>query len=103
MITETGCYIDGSHRSSFDFSVLVIEMAHHYGFDMDFDQFVKDVQNMNDDNYAMDIEEEEDIIDTLDWTYYQALDYLNEITREGLYWEVIDQSLYLTEVEDAEK
>ena len=103
MITETGCYIDGAHRSAFDFSVAVIEFAYEHGFDMDHEQFVEDVQNMNDDNYAMDIEEEEDIIDTLDWTYYQALDYLNEITREGLYWEVIDQSLYLTEDEDASK
>ena len=100
MITETGCYIDGSHRSSFDFAALVIEMAHDYGFDMDFDQFVKDVQNMNNDDYDMDTEEFEDILDTLDWTYYQALDYLNDNTREGLYWEVRDQSLYLVEDED---
>jgi len=100
IITETGCYIDGSHRSSTDFAALVIEMAHDYGFDMDFDQFVKDMKNLNDDDYAMDTEELEEILDTLDWTYYQALDYLNEITREGLYWEVIDQSLYLTEAED---
>lgn len=100
IMTETGCYIDGSHWSSFDFSAAVIEFAYEHGFDMDHDQFVKDVHNMNDDEYAMDTEEFEEIIDTLDWTYYQALDYLNESTREGLYWEVMDQSLYLTEDDD---
>jgi len=100
VITETGCYIDGSHRSSIDFTALVIEMAHDYGFDMEFDKFVKDMRHLNDDDYAMDTEELDEILDALDWTYYQALDYLNDNTHEGLYWEVIDQSLYLTEAED---
>jgi DNA primase len=96
---EAGCYIDGSHMSSFNFTTLVIEMAHEYGFEMDFDQFVKDVNGIRDDLFTDD--DIYDIMDALDWTYQDALDYLNDNTREGLYWEVIDQSLYLVEDADA--
>ena len=99
MITETGCYIDGSHRSSIDFTALVIEMAHDYGFELEWEAFLRDLEWLRTDG-----EEDDDrlyeILDALDWTYYQALDYLNDNTREGLYWEVIDQSLYLVEDED---
>jgi len=98
MITETGCYIDGSHRSSIDFTALVIEMAHDYGFELEYDQFVKDVTDLR--NGDVDDEWLMDVLNALDWTYEDALEYLNDNTREGLYWEVIDQSLYLTEAED---
>jgi hypothetical protein len=97
---ETGCWIDGSHRSNFDFMCMVIEMAESYGFEMDFDQFVKDVEWMRTPNADDAQDEAAEILDALDWTYEDALEYLNTNTREGLYWEVIDQSLYLTEVED---
>ena len=98
---ETGCYIDGSHRSSFDFMCLVIELAHNYGFEMEWDQFVKDVEWMRTPNPAPSQDEAAEILDALDWTYEDALEYLNDNTREGLYWEVIDQSLYLVEDADA--
>jgi hypothetical protein len=49
----------------------------------------------------MDDDEIQEIFDAIDWTYEDALEYLNTNTREGLYWEVIDQSLYLTEDADA--
>ena len=95
---ETGCYIDGSHWSSFDFSVAVIDFAVDRGFEIDMETYRADLEWLK----SEDDDEDKylDIVDALDWTYQDALDYLNEITREGLYWEVIDQSLYLTEAED---
>ena len=95
---ETGCWIDGSHRSSFEFMCLVIELAHDYGFDMDWEQYQQDIADYNTDSIFEDFAE---IMDAIDWTYEDALEYLNTNTREGLYWEVIDQSLYLVEDADA--
>jgi hypothetical protein len=85
---ETGCYIDGSHRDSIEFSLLVIEMAHDYGFELEWEP-----------GYMMEEDELNEILDAIDWTYDDALDYLNTNTRDGFYWEVIDQSLYLVEEE----
>jgi hypothetical protein len=98
---ETGCYIDGSRRDVVEFSLLVIELAHDYGFELDWDRFVKDAANLREPGYVMDDDEIQEIFDAIDWTYEDALEYLNDNTREGLYWEVIDQSLYLTEDADA--
>jgi hypothetical protein len=97
---ETGCYIDGSHKSFFDFACLVIEMAHDYGFELEWDTFVKDAQDLR--NGDVDDEWIMDVLDAIDWTYQDALDYLNDNTREGLVWEVRDQSLFLMTVEDAD-
>ena len=99
---ETGCYIDGSHMSSFDFTALVIEMAHDYGFEMEWDQFVKDVEWMRTPNPDDAQEEAAEILDALDWTFEDALDYLNTNTREGLVWVVREQSLYLMTFEEAD-
>lgn len=98
---ETGCYIDCTHRSNFDFMCLVIELAHDYGFEMEWETFIKDVEWMRTPNSYDAQEEAAEILDALDWTFEDALEYLNTNTREGLYWEVIDQSLYLTEDADA--
>ena len=97
---ETGCYIDGSHMSSFDFTTAVIEFAHDHGFELEYDQFVKDVNGIRDDLFTDD--DIYDIMDALDWTYEDALEYLNDNTREGLVWVVEDQSLFLMTVEDAD-
>jgi hypothetical protein len=97
---ETGCYIDGSHMSSFDFAALVIEMAHEYGFELEWEAFLKDVEWMNGDE--TDDERLSEILDAVDWTYEDALDYLNINTREPLVWVVRDQSLYLMTYEEAE-
>lgn len=97
---ETGCYIDGSHMGSFDFACLVIEMAHEYGFEMDFDQFVKDVHGIRDDIFTDD--DIYDIMDALDWTYQDALDYLNDNTRPGLVWVVREQALLLMDEDEAD-
>jgi hypothetical protein len=97
---ETGCYIDGSHRSSFDFSALVIEMAHEYGFELEWEAFVRDVAWMNGDE--TDDERLSDILDAVDWTFEDAIDYLNTNTRPGLVWVVRDQGLYLMTFEEAD-
>jgi hypothetical protein len=96
---ETGCYIDGSHRSFFDFACLVIEMAHDYGFEMDWDIFLSDMAWL--ESKQDDEDRELEILDALDWTFEDALEYLNTNTSEDLYWEVRDQSLFLVEVPDA--
>jgi hypothetical protein len=97
---ETGCYIDGSHMSSFDFTAAVIEFAHDHGFELEYDQFVKDVNDIRDDLLTDD--DIYDVMDALDWTYEDALDYLNTNTRPGLVWVVEDQSLFLMTEEEAD-
>jgi hypothetical protein len=97
---ETGCYIDGSHMSSFDFSAAVIEFAHDFGFEMEWEAFVADVDWMKDPDD--DFDREQDILDSIDWTYEDALEYLNTNTREGLVWVVREQSLYLMTFEEAD-
>ncbi len=97
---ETGCYIDGSHMSSFDFSAAVIEFAHDFGFELDYDQFVKDVHGIRDDLFTDD--DIYDIMDALDWTFEDALDYLNDNTRPGLVWVVREQGLILMDEGEAD-
>jgi hypothetical protein len=97
---ETGCYIDGSHRSNFDFMCMVIEMAESYGFEMDFDQFVKDVNGIRDDLFTDD--DIYDIMDALDWTYEDAIEYLNTNTRPGFVWVVREQALLLMDEDEAD-
>jgi len=95
----TGCWIDGSHRSSLEFTALVIELAHDYGFELEWDQFVADMNWLESDE--VDDDRHFDIMDSLDWTYEDALEYLNDNTRDGLVWVVEDQSLFLMTEEDA--
>lgn len=99
---ETGCYIDGSHRDSIEFMLLVIEMAHEYGFELEWDQFVKDAANLREPGYMMEEDELNEILDALDWTYEDAIDYLNEHTRPGFVWVVRDQSLFLMTGDEAD-
>jgi hypothetical protein len=99
---ETGCYIDGSRRDVVEFSLLVIELAHDYGFELDWDRFVKDAANLREPGYVMDDDEIQEIFDAIDWTYEDALEYLNTNTREGLVWVVREQSLYLMTFEEAD-
>ena len=99
---ETGCYIDGSHRDSIEFSLLVIEMAHDYGFELEWDQFVKDAPNLREPGYMMEEDELNEILDAIDWTYEDALEYLNENTAENLAWIVQENSLFLIEISEEE-
>ena len=99
---ETGCYIDCTHRSNFDFMCLVIEMAHDYGFELEWDQFVKDAANLREPGYMMEEDELNEVLDALDWTFEDALEYLNTNTREGLVWVVREQSLMLMDEDEAD-
>ena len=99
---ETGCYIDCTHRSNFDFMCLVIELAHDYGFEMEWETFIKDVEWMRTPNPDDAQDEAAEILDALDWTFEDALDYLNENTRPGFVWVVRDQSLFLMDEDEAD-
>jgi hypothetical protein len=95
---ETGCYIDGSHISSIDFALAVIDFAINNGFEIDIEQYNKDKEWLSSD------EDEEDkyldIVDALDWTYQDAIDFLNDTAPDNLIWTVEDQSLFLEEADD---
>jgi len=105
---ETGLWIEGSHRSPFDFMCMVIEFAHDYGFDMDWDRFVSDINTLK----TVDMNEVDmdtllgcsyrDISEAIDWTYEDALDYLNDNTRPGLVWVVREQGLILMDEGEAD-
>jgi hypothetical protein len=97
---ETGCYIDGSHMSSFDFSAAVIEFAHDHGFELDWDVFLVDTEQFR----AGEISDEfiPEVLNALDWTYEDALDYLNDNTRPGLVWVVREQGLILMDEGEAD-
>ena len=81
---------------------LVIELAHDYGFEMEWETFIKDVEWMRTPNSYDAQEEAAEILDALDWTFEDALEYLNTNTREGLVWVVREQSLYLMTFEEAD-
>ena len=99
---ETGCYIDGSRRDVVEFSLLVIELAHDYGFELDWDRFVKDAANLREPGYVMDDDEIQEIFDAIDWTYEDALDYLNTNTRPGFVWVVREQALFLMDEDEVD-
>ena len=97
---ETGCYIDGSHMDNIQFTLCVIELAHNYGFELDWEQFIKDVTALGAAEAMMEEDELFEILNALDWTYDDALDYLNDTAPDGMYWEVEDSSLFLMEAKD---
>lgn len=95
---EVGCYIDGSHMNSIDFTLAVIDLAVEHGFEIDHEQYRKDIDWMN-----SEVDDEDiylDILNALDWTYEDAIEFLNDNTREGFVWTVEDQSLFLEELDD---
>jgi hypothetical protein len=79
---------------------LVIELAHDYGFELEWDQFIADMNWLSSDE--VDDDRHYEILDAIDWTYEDALEYLNDNTRQGLCWVIRDQSLFLMTEEDAE-
>ncbi len=95
---ETGIYIDGSHMSSTDFSIAVIRFAVANGFEIDIDQLEKDIEAI--EERSLDEDDLWDILDSIEWTYVDAIDYLNDTAPEGTFWEVSDNSLYLTSEEE---
>lgn len=92
---DLGCWEDGSHSSVHDFTYSVISVANKtFGFEVDLDLIFSDLNEL--ENGTLDEDEMLDILDSLDWTYYAALDYMNDKLRDTpYYFEVIDQSLYL--------
>ena len=92
--TETGCWIDGTHMSPLYFATRVIDLAHDYGFELDYGQFMTDVELLEKGELG---DAEVEVMDAIDWTYDDALEYLNSQCREGLYFVVEDSNLWLVE------
>lgn len=97
---ETGCYIDGSHWSFFDFTTAVIDFAVERGFEIDDEQYRQDIVDITRHPERLDDDTEHEIMVALDWTYAKALDYLNGTAPDNLIWTVEDQSLFLEESDD---
>lgn len=102
MFPGTGCVIDGSHMKNTDFQIAVVQLAFSAGLEMDHKQFEDDLlwlagyeRGENDDEGFL-----LDIYDALDWTYEDALDYLNSKLPDGLCYTVDNQSLFLEELDD---
>ena len=98
MFPGTGCVIDGSHMSSIDFAIAVIDLAVDAGFEIDEEQYRADV-------WWLDSEEDDEdkllaIMDALDWTYGDAIDYLNSGLPDGLHYTVDCNCLILEELDD---
>ena len=98
MFPGTGCVIDGSHMNSIDFTLAVIDLAVDAGFEIDHEQYNKDREWMNSEEDDEDIYL--DILNALDWTYEDALEYLNSITPADYFYLVEDQSLFLEMTSD---
>jgi len=98
MFPGTGCVLDGSHMSSMDFSIAVIDLAVDAGFEIDRERYNADVEAYK--NEGLDEDTLYEVLDALDWTYEDALEYLNSGLPEGLYYTVEDQSLFLEELDD---
>lgn len=97
---QTGCYIDGSHMSALDFSIAIIEFSHNHGFELDYAAFDRDVFDIQNNELDEDLYME--IVTAIDWTYDDALDYLNDTAPENMYWAVRDSSLFLIDEDEAD-
>lgn len=98
MFPGTGCVIDGSHMSSIDFTLAVIDLAVDAGFEIDREQYGADVEAYKND--GLDEDTLYEVLDALDWTYEDALEYLNSITPADYFYLVEDQSLFLEMTND---
>ena len=96
---KPGCYIDGSQMSNLDFTVAVIDFAVSLGFEIDHHAYRDDLENLP----VADDDERLDILDALDWTVQEAMDYLNdEVAPEGSHFWIYESSLFLEELEEEE-
>lgn len=93
---ETGCIIDGSHWSAQDFTIAVIRYAISKGFEIDQELFDRDVDALENDRVDSD-DELHDILDGLDTTFLQAVDYIADLLPEGYYYIIDENGLYLEE------
>jgi hypothetical protein len=98
MFPGTGCVLDGSHMNSIDFTLAVIDLAVDAGFEIDQEQYRKDIDWMN-----SEVDDEDiylDILNALDWTYEDALEFLNSGLPDGLHYTVDCNCLILEELDD---
>ena len=100
MFPGTGCVLDGSHMNSFDFAIAVIDLAIDAGFEINVQQYRQDLSDISSGNIAEDSEDLLEILQALDWTYDDALEYLNSGLPDNLHYTVEDQSLFLEELDD---
>ena len=100
MFPGTGCVLDGSHMNGFDFAIAVIDLAIDSGFEIDVQQYRQDLSDISSGNIAEDSEDLLEILQALDWTYDDALEYLNNGLPDNLRYTVEDQSLFLEELDD---
>lgn len=98
MFPGIGCVIDGSHMSSIDFTIAVIDLAVDAGFEIDREQYGADVEAYK--NEGLDEDTLYEVLDALDWTYEDALEYLNSGLPDNLCYTVDEQSLFLEELDD---
>ena len=98
MFPGTGCVIDGSHMNSFDFITAVIDLAVDAGFEIDRERYGADVEAYKNDGLDEDMLYE--VLDALDWTYEDALDFLNSGLPDGLHYTVDCNCLILEELDD---
>ena len=94
--SKNNCFFDGSHMSAFDFCVSVIDYAISRGFEIDREQYDADMEAYKND--VLDEDTLPVVLDALDWTYEDALEYLNQVDNPaGRAWYVDDNSLFMEE------
>ena len=100
---DLGCLIDGTHMSNLGFITAVIELAIHHGFDETFSVklYRNDLEML--ESGTLDDDEIFEIHESLDELFYDALDYLNEVSPEDYYFDVEDSSLFLVRGDDCER
>jgi hypothetical protein len=85
--------------NSIDFTLAVIDLAVDSGFEIDHERYGADKEAYKNDGLDEDMFYE--VLDALDWTYEDALDYLNEIDlHRGYVWVVDEQSLFREKSDD---
>jgi len=99
---DLGCLIDGTHMSDLGFITAVIELAIHHGFDrFSVKLYRNDLEML--ESGTLDDDEIFEIHEGIDDLYYDALDYLNEVSPDEYYFDVEDSSLFLVRGDDCER
>lgn len=90
-----GCYVDESAGSAEMLNRRIIETAQSAGYVIDPDPLTGETE--------MDKEDDDQDPEALQWEADFALDFLNACEkRDGFYWHVDENSLFLASGEDAE-
>lgn len=93
--SDLGCWVDGGHTTTIDFMYNVINLANRqFGFEIDSNILESDIHSVNSGNMSED--DFYDMMDSLDWTFYDSIDFMNSIVNaNGYFFYVEDQSLFL--------